>query len=215
MPRVVVSYPLRKSGTMKKNVFVIFVCVVIAAVIAGCKYRDVYPTMSDTEMRGKLTERQLKAIYQSQTGGVGEWEDVVKGSGRQAFPGRKIVVDVEAKNSAGEPYGAGRMTILYPPAPQISSGRIDETLFLALYGMKAGGTRRIALSSAVCQGRTDKPCELSGANPGEASLTYLKGAPAVFTVKLVSVCRPYIVEKTTFTIPIAVAARKTEEWWCR
>lgn len=183
----------------RKSAFVISLCC-FAAMLDGRGYRDAHPTQSDSEMRGKLTDRSLKPIFQDASGG-GEWEDIVKGSGREAFPGRRVVVDIAATNPDGEKYGAGRMTILYPWAKGIPSGRMDETVFTGLYGMKVRGTRRITLPSARCQGPADQPCELAGANPGEVSLVYPNGAPATFTVTLVSVCRPRIVEKTTYSIP--------------
>jgi hypothetical protein len=197
---------------LRRSACAISACV-FAVAFGGCKYRDAYPTLSDSEYRGKLRDQDLMASFQDATGG-GEWTDVVKGSGREAFPTRRVVVDIEAASPDGKKYGAGRMTILYPPAEHLLSGKMDESVFLGLYGMRTGGIRRITLPSARCPGRTDRPCELAGANPGEASFEYPNGAPVVFTVTLLSVCRPRIVEKSTFTIPAAWAT-KTEEWSCK
>jgi hypothetical protein len=158
---------------------------------SGCTYRNGYPTQSDAELRGKLSDKQIEYIWEDSTGFTGKYEDIRPGSGRQVFPTRRVVLDVIVADQGGTETGRGRFELLYPKSELVPSGTIDPTLFQALYGMRVGGTRRIYMTTA-CPGRTDRPCELSGVGPGASELHYPNSKPTTFTVTAVSVCRPWI-----------------------
>jgi hypothetical protein len=164
----------------------------LALAASACTYRNGYPTQSDSELRGKLSDKQIEYIWEDSTGFTGRYEDILVGSGRQVFPTRRVVLEVIVADQSGNETGRGRFELLYPKSELVPSGTIDPALFQALYGMRAGGTRRIYMRTA-CPGRTDRQCELSGVGPGASELQYANSKPMTFTVTAVSVCRPLVV----------------------
>jgi hypothetical protein len=132
-------------------------------------------------------------------------------------------MDIVVTDPHGKPYGSGRVTILFPGLQEFPSGKIDRALMAGVIGMKVGGTRRITLPGIGCYYRIIPDhsqqlvdtCELVGANASEASFSYPGHEPIVATVALRSVCRPQLVEKSTYRIPNGLAERKIVERGCR
>ena len=185
----------------------------VAFAVSGCTYRNGYPTQSDGEFRGKLSDAQIEYIWEDSTGFTGKYEDLHAGSGGQVFPTRRAVLDIVVADPSGVEIGKGRFEVLYPKSELVPSGSIDPTLFQALYGMRVGGTRRIYMTSS-CPGRTDVPCELSGLGPGAPHLQYPNSKPMVFTVTAVSACRPWIIVERLPDILGGGPGRKVKEILC-
>jgi hypothetical protein len=192
------------------------------AILPGCtKYRDVYPIESGATFSAYPDSRKLRIFEDDSSGG--SWVDIAKGSGADAYLTRRLVMDIAVTDPHGKPYGSGRVTILFPGLQEFPSGKIDHALMSGVIGMKVGGMRRITLPGIGCyyqvipghsQQQVDT-CEISGVNAGEASFTYPGLEPIVATVSLRSVCRPQLVEKSTYRIPDGLAERKIVERGCR
>jgi hypothetical protein len=181
--------------------------------VSGCTFRNGYPTQSDSEFRGKLSDKQIEYIWEDSTGFTGRYEDIRAGSGPQIFPTRRVVFDVVLADQSGNETGRGRFAVLYPKSELVPSGTIDPALFQALYGMRVGGTRRIYMTTA-CPGRRDMPCTLSGVGPGASQLHYPNSKPMIFTVTAVRVCRPWVIVEHFPDVMGGGPGQKTREISC-
>jgi hypothetical protein len=122
-------------------------------------------------------------------------EDLQTGHGPAAQAGRKMKIQLDIADSAGQSLGSGTLTFLYPYfdvrtwGPGVHTCSVSDEFFDYVMGMQVGGVRKFTIPGRPRE-YVEEKVTFSDCEADHTIADFSNKVTATYTVTLLSVCKP-------------------------